>query len=130
MDADPGDSRGLFSRNSGTPFSAITDGLSQTLAGGERHNGTFAVSIGSHDHYDAETVWIGAVKEEPDDDHAHTTLFQASHTPTSGAMNDQDAASRHPAVRTSSSATARFASSRAPSTSASTSRSPAGPAVR
>jgi prepilin-type N-terminal cleavage/methylation domain-containing protein/prepilin-type processing-associated H-X9-DG protein len=96
MDANPDDRRGLFNRNATTPFSAITDGLSQTMAAGERHNGTFAVSIGSHNHYDAETIWIGAVKEEPDDDHAHTTLFQASHTPSSGNMNDQDAASRHP----------------------------------
>jgi prepilin-type N-terminal cleavage/methylation domain-containing protein/prepilin-type processing-associated H-X9-DG protein len=96
MDANPDDRRGLFSRNSRTTFAEITDGLSQALAGGERHNGTFAVAIGSHDHYDAETVWVGAVKEDLDDDHAHTTLFQASHTPSSGAMNDQDAASRHP----------------------------------
>ena len=28
-------------------------------------------------------------------DHAHTTLFQASHTPFSSEMNDQDAASHH-----------------------------------
>src|SRR5262245_40764145 len=95
MDQNPDDRRGLFSRNSGTRFAGVTDGLSQTLAGGERHNGTFAVAIGSHDHFDAETVWVGAVKEDPDDDHAHTALFQASHTPSSGAMNDQDAASRH-----------------------------------
>ena len=80
---DPDDRRGLFSRNSGTTFAEVTDGLSQTLAGGERHNGTFAVAIGSHEHFDAETVWVGAVKEDPDDDHAHTTLFQASHTPSS-----------------------------------------------
>ncbi len=95
MDASPDDRRGLFSRNSSTRFAEVTDGLSQTLAGGERHNGTFAVVIGSHEHIDAETVWVGAVKEDPDDDHAHTTLFQASHTPSSGFMNDQDAASRH-----------------------------------
>jgi prepilin-type N-terminal cleavage/methylation domain-containing protein/prepilin-type processing-associated H-X9-DG protein len=96
MDANPDDRRGIFSRNSGTTFAQITDGLSQTLAGGERHNGTFAVAIGSHEHFDAETVWVGAVKEDPDDDHVHTTLFQASHTPSSGSMDDQDAASRHP----------------------------------
>jgi prepilin-type N-terminal cleavage/methylation domain-containing protein/prepilin-type processing-associated H-X9-DG protein len=95
MDMNPDDLRGLFSRNCGMRFAAVTDGLSQTLAGAERHNGTFAVAIGSHDHFDAETVWVGAVKEDLDDDHAHTTLFQASHTPSSGAMNDQDAASRH-----------------------------------
>jgi prepilin-type N-terminal cleavage/methylation domain-containing protein/prepilin-type processing-associated H-X9-DG protein len=96
MDANPDDRRGLFSRNSGTRFAEVADGLSQTLSGGERHNGTFTVVIGSHEHFDAETVWIGAVKEDPNDDHAHTTLFQASHTPSSGQMNDQDAASRHP----------------------------------
>ena len=95
MDENPDDRRGLFSRNSRVRFAEVTDGLSNTLAASERHNGTFAVEIGSHDHFDAETVWIGAVKEEPDDDHAHTTLFQTSHTPSSGNMNDQDAASRH-----------------------------------
>ncbi|WP_165074620.1 DUF1559 domain-containing protein [Paludisphaera rhizosphaerae] len=96
MDADPTDRRGLFQRNTVVSFSDVTDGLSQTLAASERHNGTFAVEIGSHDHFDAETVWIGAVKEEPDDDHAHTTLFQSSHVPNSRDMNDQDAACRHP----------------------------------
>jgi prepilin-type N-terminal cleavage/methylation domain-containing protein/prepilin-type processing-associated H-X9-DG protein len=95
MDANPDDRRGLFSRNSSTKFADVTDGLSQTLAASERHNGTFAVAIGSHEHFDAETVWVGAVKEDSDDDHAHTTLFQSSHTPTSREMNDQDAASRH-----------------------------------
>ncbi len=49
-----------------------------------------------HDHFDAETVWIGAVKEEPADDHAHTTLFQSGHVPNARDMNDQDAACRHP----------------------------------
>ena len=96
MDTNPDDRRGLLSRNSSTRFADVTDGLSQTLAASERHNGSFAVAVGSHEHYDAETVWVGAVKEDPDDDHAHTTLFQASHTPNSRDMNDQDAASRHP----------------------------------
>ena len=36
------DLRGLFSRNSCTRFAEVTDGLSQTLAVGERHNGKFA----------------------------------------------------------------------------------------
>lgn len=96
MDLDPDDRRGLFSRNSHVRFADVNDGLSGTLMAGERHNGTFAVAIGSHEHFDAEPVWAGAVKEDPDDDHAHTTLFQSSHTPSSGEMNDQDAASRHP----------------------------------
>lgn len=96
MDVDPDDRRGVFRRNRATLFAEVTDGLSATLAAGERHNGTFAVAIGSHVHFDAETVWVGAVKEDPDDDHAHTTLFQTSHTPSSPEMNDQDSASRHP----------------------------------
>lgn len=92
---DPEDRRGLFSRNSSTRFSNVTDGLSQTLAAGERHNGKFAV-LSSGGHLYAETVWIGAIREDPDDDHGHTTLFQAGHPPTSQEMDDRDAASRHP----------------------------------
>jgi prepilin-type N-terminal cleavage/methylation domain-containing protein/prepilin-type processing-associated H-X9-DG protein len=93
---DPEDRRGLFSRNSRTRFSEVRDGLSQTLAAGERHNGVFS-HISSGGHLVAETVWVGAVKEEPDDDHGHTTLFQTGHTPSSRDMDDRDAASRHPA---------------------------------
>ena len=91
---DPEDRRGLFSRNSGTRFGGVTDGLSQTLAAGERHNGRFSVLSGGG-HLYAETVWVGAIKEDPDDDHGHTTLFQAGHPPSSPAMDDRDAASRH-----------------------------------
>ncbi len=95
MDALPDDRRGLFSRNSGTRFNDVTDGLSQTLAVGERHNGKFATVIGSAGHVDAETVWVGAVMEGYTDAHGHTTLFQAEHTPSSPNMDDRDAASRH-----------------------------------
>lgn len=91
----PADRRGLFSRNSATQFREIRDGLSQTLAAGERHNGAFAhLSDGGHLY--AETVWVGAIREDPDDDHGHTTLFQSGHQPTSPDMDDRDAASRHP----------------------------------
>jgi prepilin-type processing-associated H-X9-DG protein len=92
---DPEDRRGLFSRNSRTRFASIKDGLSQTLAASERHNGQFGV-LSSGGHLFAETVWVGAIREEPDDDHGHTTLFQAGHPPTSPEMDDRDAASRHP----------------------------------
>jgi prepilin-type N-terminal cleavage/methylation domain-containing protein/prepilin-type processing-associated H-X9-DG protein len=95
MDSDPEDRRGLFSRNSRIRLSDVRDGLSQTLAFGERHNGEFRTVIGSSGHFFAETVWVGAIKEIPDDDHAHTTLFQAEHPPNSSQMDDQDAASRH-----------------------------------
>ena len=93
---DPEDRRGLFSRNSRTRFAEVRDGLSNTLAAGERHNGRFAV-LSNGGHLFAETVWVGAIKEDPEDDHGHTTLFQTGHTPSSPEMDDRDAASRHPA---------------------------------
>src|SRR5262245_20351915 len=91
----PEDRRGLFSRNSSTRFAHVTDGLSQTLCVGERHNGKFAI-LSTGGHLFAETVWVGAIREDPDDDHGHTTLFQTGHTPSSLEMDDRDAASRHP----------------------------------
>ncbi len=94
---DPEDRRGLFSRNSKTRLVDIRDGLSQTLAVSERHNGRFAV-LSDAGHLYAETVWPGAIREDPDDDHGHTTLFQTGHPPTSPSMDDRDAASRHPGV--------------------------------
>lgn len=93
----PEDRRGLFSRNSHTRFSEIRDGLSNTLAASERHNGVFQI-ISSGGHLIAETTWIGAIREEPDDDHGHTTLFQTGHPPASLEMDDRDAASRHDSV--------------------------------
>lgn len=89
----PEDRKGVFSRNSGVRFRDVVDGLAKTLFLSERHNGPLT-TIGSIHHY-AETVWIGAVKEDPDDDHCHTTLFQSGHTPNSPDMDDKDAASRH-----------------------------------
>ena len=90
----PADRRGLFSRNSRTKFADIRDGLSQTLATGERHNGEFP-TLDDAGHLFAETVWPGAIREDPADDHPHTTLFQSGHTPASPEMDDRDAGSRH-----------------------------------
>lgn len=89
----PEDRKGIFSRNSGVRFRDVLDGMAETFFLSERHNGKM-VTIGSV-HLYAETVWIGAVKEDPDDDHCHTTLFQTGHTPNSPYMDDKDAASRH-----------------------------------
>jgi prepilin-type processing-associated H-X9-DG protein len=97
LDAVPEDRSGLFSRNSRTTFAEVTDGLSQTLAVGERHNGKFPTVIGSLGHVTAETVWVGAIMEGYSDAHGHTTLFVTGHTPTSPSLDDQDAASRHDA---------------------------------
>jgi prepilin-type N-terminal cleavage/methylation domain-containing protein/prepilin-type processing-associated H-X9-DG protein len=95
LDAFPNDRSGLFSRNSSTGFRDVTDGLSQTLAVGERHNGKFPRVVGSGGHVSVETVWMGAVMEGYVDAHGHTTLFVTGHTPTSPALDDEDAASRH-----------------------------------
>ncbi len=99
MDEDPTDMRGVFYRNSRTSIPMIPDGTSTTLALGERHNGKF----GKHDahnmnHAVAETVWMGAIRELPDDDHAHTTLFETAAPPNSPEMTDKDCACRHPGV--------------------------------
>lgn len=96
LDLAPEDRRGLFSRNSRTRLSAVTDGLSQTLAGGERSNLVEVRVIGSAGHFDLETVWPGAIKEDPADDHGHTTLFQTAFTFTSPGYDDRNAMSFHP----------------------------------
>lgn len=96
MDFNPDDSRGVFYRNSRTTVSIVPDGLSNTLAVGERHNGEFEIHTATdHGHMLAETVWAGAIRELPDDDHAHTTLFETGNGPNSLRMNDRNCACRH-----------------------------------
>jgi len=95
LDLTPEDRRGLFSRNSRTRFADVTDGLSQTLAAGERTNALFLTIIGSTDHYDLETVWPGAIKENPVDDHGHTTLFQSAYLINSPDFDDRNSMSFH-----------------------------------
>lgn len=94
MDENPDQRKGIFSRNSATRFRDVTDGLALTFMASERHNDRFH-SLSSGQHLWAETVWIGAVKEGADDDHAHTTLFQTGHRPNSPYMDDRDVASKH-----------------------------------
>lgn len=99
MDTNPDDSRGVFYRNSRTSVRMIPDGMSNTLSLGERHNGEFEVHTATdHGHMLAETVWAGAIREFPDDDHAHTTLFETGNGPNSLEMNDRNCACRHPGV--------------------------------
>ncbi len=54
------------------------DGLSNTLACGERQNGPFRRGGVHGPHFSYETAWIGAIREitDPTDDHGHMTLFQ------------------------------------------------------
>jgi len=96
MDLTPEDRKGLFSRNSRTRFADVTDGLSQTLAAGERTNAVYLTVIGSSNHFDLETVWPGAIKENPTDDHAHTTLFQSAYLINNPNFNDRSSMSYHP----------------------------------
>jgi prepilin-type N-terminal cleavage/methylation domain-containing protein/prepilin-type processing-associated H-X9-DG protein len=96
LDITPEDRTGVFSRNSSTRFSDITDGLSQTLAVSERTNAVFFTVIGSDNHFDLETVWAGAIMELPADDHGHTALFQSAYTITSPFFDDRNVMSFHP----------------------------------
>ena len=95
MDLSPEDRHGLFSRNSRTRFAEVTDGLSQTMSAGERTNAVYLSVIGSSNHFDLETVWPGAIKENPADDHAHTTLFSSAYLINNPNFDDRDSMSYH-----------------------------------
>ena len=96
LDLTPEDRQGMFSRNSATRFAEVTDGLSQSLAASERTNAIYVTVIGSAGHFDLETVWPGAIKENPVDDHGHTTLFQSAYTIISPNFDDRNVMSYHP----------------------------------
>ncbi|MDB5352067.1 MAG: putative major pilin subunit [Planctomycetota bacterium] len=97
MDATPEDDKGMFSRNSRTRFADALDGLSQTLVAGERTNAVYLTVVGSSNHFDLETVWPGAIKEEPTDDHGHTTMFQSIYLINNPNFDDLNSMSYHPA---------------------------------
>ena len=88
---------GLFSRNGGTRFAEVLDGLSNTLACGERQNGPFRKSGVHGPHFSYETTWIGAVRDiaDPSDDHGHMVLFQTGSTPNSEFSDDRDVSAPH-----------------------------------
>jgi prepilin-type N-terminal cleavage/methylation domain-containing protein/prepilin-type processing-associated H-X9-DG protein len=96
LDLAPEDRAGVFSRNSSTRFADISDGLSQTLAASERTNAVFIIVVGSANHFDLETVWPGAIKQNPVDDHGHTALFQSAYTISSPFFDDRNVMSYHP----------------------------------
>ena len=80
LDATPDQSVGPFFRNSKTKFGDISDGTSNTLAIGERHNGPVVDSagnpIGVSPHPNFENAWFAAVRDvdASDDDHGHMVL--------------------------------------------------------
>ena len=88
---------GLFSRNGGTRFAEVLDGLSNTLACGERQNGPFRKGGVHGPHFSYETTWIGAVRDitDPTDDHGHMVLFQTGNTPNSEYSDDRDVSAPH-----------------------------------
>lgn len=80
---------GVLYRNSRTKFRDITDGLSNTLAIGERWNGPILdengdkISAGGGGHEIFENAWAAACRDETDagDDHGHMVLFDGEFGP-------------------------------------------------
>ncbi|MCO8124827.1 DUF1559 domain-containing protein [Stieleria sp. TO1_6] len=98
LDDTPTKSRGVFYRNSRLPVSAILDGLSNTLALGERHNGPIPLAqptAGGHSVF--ENAWSAAVREitELTDDHGHMVLFETQYRPNQLGGDDKGLAAPH-----------------------------------
>lgn len=97
LDANQEQRLGMFSRNSRTRVRDVVDGLSQTLALGERVNGEFRNGASHGNHFEYETNWMAAVREvtDPTDDHGHMVLFQTGHVPNDPQSDDRDVSAPH-----------------------------------
>jgi len=98
LDDTPLLSQGVFYRNSRTRQRDITDGLSNTLALGERTNGPIpasAPSPGGHSSF--ETAWCCAIREVTDleDDHGHMVLFETQYRPNQVDADDKSLSAPH-----------------------------------
>ena len=101
LNADPGNRRGVFSRNSATRLQQIPDGLSNTLFVCERQNGPLRQPGEDFSQSESdvvfETTWAGAVRNfnNPDDDQARFVLFRSGHVPGSMDSDENDASTPH-----------------------------------
>ena len=98
LDDTPLLSRGIFYRNSKTRVRDVTDGLTNTLAFGERTNGPIPSSqptVGGHSVF--ETAWCAAVREVTDfpDDHGHMVLFETQFRPNQLDGDDKGLSAPH-----------------------------------
>lgn len=98
LDDTPLQSRGVFYRNSSTRFRDVIDGLSSTLALGERTNGpipTSGATPGGHSVF--ETAWCCAARDvgDPADDHGHMVLFETQFRPNQIDGDDKGLSAPH-----------------------------------
>jgi prepilin-type N-terminal cleavage/methylation domain-containing protein len=101
LDDTPLQSQGVFYRNSRTRFRDVTDGLSSTLALGERTNGPIPTSMptpGGHSVF--ETAWCCAAREITDvtDDHGHMVLFETQFRPNEIDSDDKGVSAPHEGI--------------------------------
>ncbi len=100
LDETPTQSRGVFYRNSSTKFRDIVDGLSNTLALGERTNGPIPGGTLADGHSYFETAWCAAARniEQPTDDHGHMVLFETQYRPNQKNTDDKGISTPHVGV--------------------------------